>query len=194
MDYEKERKILTDVDGVLLDWESAFTAWMGERGYTPVNPKVYKQSVRYNIEQEFADSLVQTFNESAWMGYLKPLRDSVNVLDKFSASHWHFECITSLSTDHWAGELRRTNLNRWFGSTVRRVRCIATGADKDDILKEYEPGHWWIEDKPENCEAGLRAGHKPILIDHPFNQEYNNPDVIRVKDWEEIYNIITKSA
>lgn len=194
MDYEKERKILTDVDGVLLDWESAFTAWMGERGYTPVNPEVYKQSVRYNIEQEFADSLVQTFNESAWMGYLKPLRDSVNVLDKFSASHWHFECITSLSTDHWAGELRRTNLNRWFGPTVRRVRCIATGADKDDILKEYEPGHWWIEDKPENCEAGLRAGHKPILIDHPFNQEYNNPDVIRVKDWEEIYNIITKSA
>lgn len=194
MDYEKERKILTDVDGVLLDWESAFTAWMGERGYTPVNPEVYKQSVRYNIEQDFADSLVQTFNESAWMGYLKPLRDSVNVLDKFSASQWHFECITSLSTDHWAGELRRTNLNRWFGPTVRRVRCIATGADKDDILKEYEPGHWWIEDKPENCEAGLRAGHKPILIDHPFNQEYNNPDVIRVKDWEEIYNIITKSA
>jgi FMN phosphatase YigB (HAD superfamily) len=194
MDYEKERKILTDVDGVLLDWEPAFTAWMGERGYTPVNPEVYKQSVRYNIEQEFADSLVQTFNESAWMGYLKPLRDSVNVLDKFSASHWHFECITSLSTDHWAGELRRTNLNRWFGSTVRRVQCIATGADKDDILKEYEPGHWWIEDKPENCEAGLRAGHKPILIDHPFNQKYNNPNVIRVKDWEEIYNIITKSA
>lgn len=194
MDYKKERKILTDVDGVLLDWESAFTAWMGERGYTPVNPEVYKQSVRYNIEQQFADSLVQTFNESAWMGYLKPLRDSVNVLDQFSASHWHFECITSLSTDHWAGELRRTNLNRWFGNTVRRVRCIATGADKDDILKEYEPGHWWIEDKPENCEAGLRAGHKPILIDHPFNQEYNNPDVIRVKDWQEIYNIITKSS
>ena len=194
MDDEKERKILTDVDGVLLDWESAFTAWMGERGYTPVNPEVYKQSVRYNIEQEFADSLVQTFNESAWMGYLKPLRDSVNVLDQFSASHWHFECITSLSTDHWAGELRRTNLNRWFSNTVRRVRCIATGADKDDILKEYEPGHWWIEDKPENCEAGLRAGHKPILIDHPFNQEYNNPDVIRVKDWQEIYNIITKSS
>ena len=194
MDYEKERKILTDVDGVLLDWESAFTAWMEERGYTPVNPEVYKQSVRYNIEQEFADSLVQTFNESAWMGYLKPLRDSVNALDQFSASHWHFECITSLSTDHWAGELRRTNLNRWFGNTVRRVQCIATGADKDDILKEYEPGHWWIEDKPENCEAGLRAGHKPILIDHPFNQEYNNPDVIRVKDWQEIYNIITKSS
>jgi len=66
MDYEKERKILTDVDGVLLDWESAFTAWMGERGYTPVNPEVYKQSVRYNIEQEFALAAIKS-KDVDWM-------------------------------------------------------------------------------------------------------------------------------
>ena len=34
LDYEKERKILTDVDGVVLDWESSFTAWMNKQGYT----------------------------------------------------------------------------------------------------------------------------------------------------------------
>lgn len=195
MDYEKTRKILTDVDGVLLDWSTAFDAWMKERGYELVNANEYKQYVRYNIPKQESDSLVERFNTSAWMGFLKPLRDSVSVLDQFASENWHFECITSLSLDHWAGVLREMNLERFFGrGTIRRVRCIDTGADKDDILKEYEPGYWWIEDKPENCIAGLNAGHKPILIDHDFNQNFEHPQVVRAKNWQDIYNIITKST
>jgi hypothetical protein len=98
-----------------------------------------------------------------------------------------------LSTDKFAGMLRTTNLEEIFGrGTIRRVRCIDTGADKDDILKEYEPGHWWIEDKPENCEAGLRAGHKPILMSHRYNEDYNG--CIRVQNWQEIFNIITAKS
>ena len=30
--------ILTDADGVLLDWEYAFNIWMTEKGYTLVEP------------------------------------------------------------------------------------------------------------------------------------------------------------
>jgi len=192
MNYDKERKILTDVDGVLLDWEASFTAWMDKEGYSVVKENEYKQSVRYDIDKEHADTLVKTFNESAWIGFIKPLRDAVPMLDKFASHHWHFECITSLSTDHWAGELRRRNLERFFGrQSIRRVRCIETGADKDEILREYDRGHWWIEDKPENALAGLEAGHKPILIDHPFNRWFEHPDVIRCKDWNQVYTIIT---
>lgn len=191
MDYEKERKILTDVDGVLLDWETSFTAWMDKEGYSVVNKNEYKQSKRYNIDQDLADRLVKTFNECAWIGYIKPLRDAVSVLDDFASHHWHFECITSLSTDHWAGELRRMNLDRFFGrQSIRRVRCIETGADKDEILREYDRGHWWIEDKPENAIAGLEAGHKPILIDHPYNRWFEHPDVRRAADWKEVWAII----
>ena len=187
MNYERDRKILADVDGVLLDWEPAFDAWMSERNFEIKNPKIYKQSVRYELDQVFADSLVKQFNESAWMGFLKPLRDSVDALDKLSSEHWHIECITSLSTDHWAGELRRMNLNRWFGNgCIRRVRCIETGADKDEILKEYKHSHFWIEDKTENAIAGLNAGHKPILIDHPYNRDFHHPDIFRAQNWKEV--------
>lgn len=187
MDYERDRKILADVDGVLLDWESAFDAWMAERHYKIVDSKIYKQSIRYNINPLDADRLVKQFNESAWMGFLKPLRDSVEALDTLASQNWHIECITSLSTDHWAGELRRMNLERWFGrAVIRRVRCLDTGADKDEILKEYKHSHFWIEDKPENAIAGLNAGHKPILIDHPYNKDFEHPDVFRASNWKEI--------
>ena len=191
MDYERDRKILADVDGVLLDWESAFDAWMKERGYTIGAPEVYKQSIRYGIEQFHADNLVKQFNECAWMGFLKPLRDSVSVIEKMASENWHIECITSLSTDHWAGELRRMNIERWFGrGVIRRVICLETGADKDEILKEYKHNHFWIEDKPENAIAGLNAGLRPILIDHRYNREFEHPDVRRAHNWEEVYKII----
>ena len=190
MNYEK-RKILTDVDGVVLDWEASFTAWMEKEGYSVVNDGEYKQSKRYGIEQDLADDLVKIFNESAWIGFIKPLRDAVPVIDDMLCEHYHFEAITSLSTDHWAGELRRSNLERFFGrSAFRRVRCIETGGDKNDILKEYERGHWWIEDKPENCLAGLEAGHRPILIDHPFNRWFSHPDVQRAENFSQVYTII----
>jgi len=193
MNYETERKILTDVDGVLLDWESAFTAWMGEKGYEIKNKgNHYSQEKRYDMPKKEMGKLCRQFNESAWIGFLKPLRDAVSALDLFASHHWHFECITSLSTDHWAGELRRKNLDRFFGrQSIRRVRCIETGADKDDILREYDRGHWWIEDKPANALAGLEAGHRPILIDHPYNRDFEHPDVIRAKDWNQVYTIIT---
>ncbi len=193
MNYEK-KKILTDIDGVVLDWESSFTAWMSKEGYEVVNENVYKQSKRYGIEQQFADTLVKTFNECAWIGYIKPLRDAKSIIDEMLSEHYHFEAITSLSTDHWAGELRRVNLERFFGrSAFRRVRCIETGADKDDILKEYDRGHWWIEDKPANCLAGLEAGHRPILIDHPFNRDFSHPDVMRAENWKQVFTIIKSS-
>jgi|TARA_X000000950_G_scaffold1276_1_gene1409 FMN phosphatase YigB (HAD superfamily) len=192
LNYEKDRKILADVDGVLLDWESAFDAWMKQKGYTIAISTEYKQSIRYSLDQKLADQLVEQFNECAWIGYLKPLRDSVNALHILASKHWHIECITSLSKDHWAGELRRSNLKKWFGQIIRRCQCIETGGDKDAYLQEFKPGHWWIEDKPENCIAGLNAGHRPILIDHPYNQDFEHPDVVRVKNWQTIIELITE--
>ena len=58
-----EKKILTDVDGVLVNWEDAFTSWMSKRNYYVVQPKVYNQYTRYGITKEESDALVTQFNE-----------------------------------------------------------------------------------------------------------------------------------
>ena len=58
-------------------------------------------------------------------------------------------------------------------------------------LKQWEPGHWWIEDKPENAVAGIKAGHKSILITHPYNKDFEYPGLVRANGWKEIYEIVT---
>lgn len=194
MNYNKDRKILADVDGVFLNWEEAFERWMSARGYEIAAPAQYKMSVKYGIAQHTADHLVGIFNNSAWIGYLNPLRDAVDWVHKLVSEGWHFECITSLSDDPYAVRLREMNLEHWFGrGAMRRVQCIATGADKDEYLKAYEHSHWWIEDKPENAMAGLYAGHKPILIQHDYNLDFFEADVTVVENWQQIYNLITNS-
>ena len=79
-----------------------------------------------------------------------------------------------------------------FGKDVfERVVCLDCGADKDDGLLPYkESGCIWVEDKPSNAELGLELGLRSILIEHDFNKDYENNNLVIVKNWKEIYESI----
>ena len=73
-DYKKV--ILTDADGVLLNWEFAFRTWMTETRVSKRkhdDPTTYDIGVRYGIPKAEKESAVKLFNESAAIGYLPPL-------------------------------------------------------------------------------------------------------------------------
>ena len=50
------KKIVTDCDGVLLDWAFAFDVWMREQGYfrLPNTDHYFEQSKRYGIPEKEA--------------------------------------------------------------------------------------------------------------------------------------------
>ena len=73
----KDKIILTDCDGVCLDWEAGFTDWMNiNKGYKVVESGVYDIAVMYGIEKAEGKRLIREFNNSAWMSSLHALRDS----------------------------------------------------------------------------------------------------------------------
>ena len=90
--------ILTDAYGVLLNWEYAFDCWMEEKGYTPLTRDIYDVISRYGLDKEEKDLLVRSFNESAAIGFLPPLRDAINYVRKLHEEHGYiFRVITSKS-------------------------------------------------------------------------------------------------
>ena len=186
------KKILTDVDGVLLDWESTFHEWMSNKGYSKVVNGTYDLDISYNLHKDNKHDLVREFNDSAWMCCLPVLRDARSGVARLVDAGYEFDVITSLSIDPYAKVLRQQNLDLHFGKDPwAELVCLDTGADKDEALAVYKDSRlWWIEDKPENCDAGLRAGLCPILIDHLHNRWYDNPDVIRVYTWKELCEVI----
>ena len=68
-----EKIIVTDCDGVLLNWEYAFVCWMEQHGYTEIENgnKEYDIGVRFGTTREEAVKQVVIFNESAAMGFLQ---------------------------------------------------------------------------------------------------------------------------
>ena len=200
------RIILTDVDGVLLEWEHHFTKWMlqrtlfDERGaryhpyrLLPDKENTYEMAERFGLTKTEIRKEIREFNRSAWMGTQRPMLESQTWVKLLAAEGWTFIPITSQTSDIPAQQLRKKRLSELFGEHIFvNYHILGTGADKDSALAEFHnTGLYWVEDKPHNAIAGLKYGLKPILIDHPYNKDFEHPDVIRVSNWKEIHQIVS---
>ncbi len=194
-----DKVILTDADGVLLNWEYAFCCYLEQRGYTQIENGNWEYDIakRFGISRNEAIKHVKVFNESAAMGFLPALRDAMYYVKRLHEEHGYvFRCITSMSLDPNAYKLRKMNLEKLFGeNTIDQLVCLDTGADKDEALEPYRnSGLYWIEDKLSNAQLGLDLGLKSILIEHGFNMYDDIPEGMqKVVNWKEIYEILTKT-
>jgi hypothetical protein len=191
----KNKIILTDADGVLLDWEYAFDVYLQTHGFNKVEGGQFKYNIgkRYGIDPDQGRKLVKIFNESAGIGFLPPLRDAMFYVKRLHEEHGYvFHCISSLSTDENAQELRKMNLRKLFGKTAfEKFIFLDTGADKDHVLEQYRnSGLWWIEDKTDNAVVGQKVGLKSLLMEHGHNMDFEHAEIPRVKNWKEIYERI----
>lgn len=186
--------ILTDCDGVILDWWEAFSLWMSEKGYKLINDheKHYEIADKYCISKEKKKSLVREFNESENMGSLPPFKDAIHYIKKLHEKHGYvFHAITSMSNDTYAQELRKQNIKNLFGETAFfKFSILDTGADKDHILEAYRDSECiWVEDHVKNAELGHRMGLRSFIMDEDHNQHCSN-EVIRIKSWKDLYENI----
>jgi len=194
----KKKIILTDIDGVILDWEYAFDIYLQTHGFNKVPGGNLKYDIgkRYGIDREQGKKLIKIFNESAHIGFLPPLRDAMYYVKRLHEEHGYvFHAITSLSKDPNACKLRTMNLQKLFGETTfEKFVYLDTGADKDFELEPYrDSGYYWIEDKIVNCQTGRDMGLKSLLVEHGHNMDYEDNAIPRVKNWKQIYEIITNS-
>jgi hypothetical protein len=191
-----ENVILTDIDGVVLNWEYSFDVWMNTHGHNKVEGGNLKYNIgkRYGIEESTGRQLIKYFNESAAIGFLPPLRDAMYYIKKLHEEHgFVFHAITSLSKDQNACRLREMNLRKLFGETAfEKFVFLDTGADKDEALLPYKDSElFWIEDKIDNCRVGHALGLKSLLMEHGHNMNYVDPEIPVVKNWAQVYDIVT---
>lgn len=183
--------ILTDCDGVLLNWQYAFDCWMDEKGYkkVPRHNWHYHISDQYNISKEKSKELVRAFQESACVGFIPAQRDAVYYIRQIYEKYgYKFTVISSLSKNKYAQKLRIQNLQKLFGAEVfEDFILLDTGADKNEALEPYRnSGLIWVEDKTENAILGHTMGLSSILMEHGYNMHEELPFPI-VTGWKQIY-------
>lgn len=189
--------ILTDCDGVLLNWRDPFDTWMMRQHgiYANGDVTVYDQVMRYDLPPDTIKGYIRQFNNSADIGFLPPLYDSVKYVKKLHEEHGYMFCvITSLSLNPNAQELRTQNLKRIFGGVFTEFVYLDTGADKDDVLMTYSnyyEGAYWLEDKVKNAQVGLKYGLESILMKHIHLKNEDTGSIPVMGSWKELYEKIT---
>ena len=187
------RKIITDCDGVLVDWMSTFHEWMTNEGHTRIGDS-YELDERYDVPKETADSYLRYFNMSAEIEWLPPLRDSIKYVKKLHEENgFTFHCITALGRNKKSHRLRERNLKRLFGDSVfSQIDCVARGRNKRPYLEKYKDTDTvWIEDSVKLAIEGHELGLRSFLINHDHNKDVDLPEgITRVSNWKEIYENI----
>lgn len=196
---ELERKILTDCDGVLLDWLTGFDRFMSSVGYPAIaDEHMYALARRHNIDQLEVYRLAKEFNVSEAIAELQPLNGAVRYVRKLREHGFSFIAITSLSDHPDSYNYRMRNLENLFGDAIEELICLDTGAPKIEVLKRWQnSGLFWIEDHVKNALDGAELGLKSVLVSASHNgnlgptvESMLYARVGRDEPWKEIYSLI----
>ena len=193
------RLILTDVDGVLLDWLTGFDRFMSAVGYPAIaDEHMYALARRHNIDQLEVYRLAKEFNTSEAIAELQPLNGAVEYVRQLREQGFGFIAVTSLSDHPDAYNYRMRNLRHLFDDAIEELVCLDTGAPKTDILKRWEgSGLFWLEDHVKNALDGADLGLKSVLVSASHNgdlgptvEEMLHARVGKDEPWKEIYKLI----
>lgn len=197
-----EKIILTDCDGVLLDWFNTFDQYMSDKGLPmiPGTEDSYVLAQRHGISDLEAFKLAKEFNSSNKISDLAPLGDSQKYVKKLKNQGFRFVAITSLSEHPRAYSFRKKNLKKLFGDAIQTLICLDTGAPKLETLRHWEgSGLYWIEDYIKNALDGSDLGLRSVLVSAPYNGLSDAvanriyAKVSRTTPWEEIYELVRET-
>lgn len=184
----KKTTRLVDVDGVLLNWISAFDHYMHTNyGYNVQETSSYALETRYGIVGD-ALGYIEDFNHSPAIGNLEPMRDAVEYVTKLAEDGSRFIVITSLSKNDSACFHRIANLERVFGDVFDDYVFLGIGESKRDALSKFKgTGYHWIEDLPKNAVDGLDFGLKTHIMRQSYNMDFHHPEINFARSWKELY-------
>lgn len=189
--------ILTDIDGVMLDWVSEFDHFIKEtQGWNlpEGGHETYDLSIAYDVPRKDIQKLIREYNNSHFMSSLSPLRDAVDGVDNLRSRGYEFHAITSFNSNEQAIAWRNENIESVFGKgAITDMVCLRMGSGKRNALlaaaSKLGTGLYWLEDHPGNAETGLEIGFRSILFSHPYNTDYAG-EIPFVDTWAELQDII----
>jgi len=189
-----DKIILTDIDGVVFDWHTAFVRWMELQGYSSTGVIHHDAEIHneFGISLQEATVKREEFNASMACSVLEPMRESLHWINQLHQEGFHFVAITSLSDKPIAQYYRYLNLEDYFETDVFvDVRCLPAGAPKLEAMMDFEDsGLIYVDDRISNLEDALKVGLKPVMMKHAYNIHYSNKRVKQVANWADIYKYV----
>lgn len=187
--------IIVDIDETICNWIGGFKKYYYQKTGIKLKgrPDQYSMINWVGVPRADLRKLIIDYNEtSEFFGDLEPMFNSEIYLPKLKNEGYKFVAISSCSDSPFTIEQRNKNLDKIFGlGFFENVFITGIDKSKEPYLQKFSPT-WFVEDKITNARMGKNLGHNSIVImqSPSYGHMSNNPDLIWVHGWKEIYEII----
>lgn len=193
---KQEKILLTDIDETVLQWVDPFFNWveteLGINHNRDPNVFEFKDALGCETSDE-SNAIIRQFNNTYHFGQLDPYPHAKEVIEQLQKEGWEFIAISTCSYSETTQSLREENIKRVFGNAFSEIHCIEYDVGKNATLERFD-GTWWVEDNAHWAQSALQYNHKPIIITQPYNATFDHPEIPRVTDWREIYQMVSNSV
>jgi len=171
-------KLMSDVDGVLVDFNNTFANWMEE--HHPELAPVDRGKWHFGLDDEVAWGYCEEFWETDWIRRLPFFEGAVDGLNSI-IDIFQIHIVTALP--HKYEHARRVNL-----SSVNYDSMMVIGRDKMDYIIDVLKPDIAIEDKPKNVNLLHETGIDVYYPDHPITKDISVGT--RYFSWKELVEIL----
>lgn len=190
-----------DCDDVLLNWQSAFALYLGNRGINLRidGPAEWCMSNWIGCTPVAAKSWVTRFNASPAFGHMALMPEAYETLWALHDAGHTIEILTACGDACATRQARQANLDRVFqrdgALPYSRVTCLPLGESKFDFLwnatRNRDPRKVaFVDDNYAHAKSGAMVGVTSYCTrrSHNRQQEADNPmsDVLWIDDIREI--------
>ncbi len=194
---KSHKVILTDVDGVLLDFLPTFTCFLNQEKKIRLTledwEKGYLLSDLIDIEPEESKKIFIDFCHSDYFKRLEPKACALEAVSKLAEEGWRFIAVTAANQGCDTQDLLKTaenrlfNLQTHFGAIFEDIYLTDITGCKADTLKRFKPSYW-VEDSVANAHIGYEAGHHSLIIKGRHYRDGDN--ILNLPSFDDWHGIV----
>lgn len=195
-----QKVILTDVDGVLLEYDAHLDAYLrAERDIHLKDEDWEGKRFLYeaaNIDEDYEISIFVDFMHSSYFRSMPAKKCAQEVVMRLHKEGYRFIAITSVGQGVDYQDMKLTHDNRLHNLELRfpgvfdDVYMTNFHESKADILKQFNAS-LWVEDTVKNANIGHALGHHSVIM---RSRQYRSQDNIHnlpvVDNWHMIETMI----
>lgn len=159
---KKKKVVATDVDGVLLSWQSGLP-YFAQKYNLPldhilemiVDDRFIAPKDLFGTEDEvFAQQLLDKYNASDFIRYLAPYADALKVINRMK-NEYDFVAITALGDSVDARLNRQFNLNALFPGAFKEIFMCPHNSSKKELFERVKEKYGddlvcYVDDLPKH--------------------------------------------
>ncbi len=197
MNREELPVILTDIDGVAIQWQSGLP-YFAQKYNLPlehilnviIEDKFIPPAEIFDCHKDLADKLIKKYNSSDFIRYLAPYTDSLAVINKLKTKY-RFVAVTALGTDVDSLLNRKFNLQALFPGAFEDIFVCGHDESKSVLFRKAKQKYGsdivaYIDDMPHHVESAYEELDCPIFW-MPRGPRDSAPDCQhrKIKDWND---------